>query len=187
MLCVLIWCLAWRSNPGFSSNTATHYLLATPLTADTAIFKNRVKNIECSFGCVARSAILLKSNVANILLFNSIQKFFQHGRITVAIDCNGLYLLIFEEKWLNYASGPKSAAPHCDSFFVRRRFNVCVLVFCAPIVTILLVYIRAKIKMSFIWKDDFFLLISASSVSLSQAYFPALFKRIHNYIPSAEG
>ena len=27
------------------------------------------QNIECSFGCVARSAVLLKPNVANILLF----------------------------------------------------------------------------------------------------------------------
>ena len=34
--------------------------------------------------------------------------------------------------------------------------NVCVQVFCAPNVTILLVYISAKIKMSFIWKADFF-------------------------------
>ena len=38
----------------------------------------------------------------------------------------------------------------------RRLFNVCVRVFCAPNATILLVYIPAKIKMSFIRKDDFF-------------------------------
>ena len=45
----------------------------------------------------------------------------------------------------------------------------------------LFTYIPAKIKMSFIWKDDFFFLPkSASSVSRSQATFPALFKRIHN-------
>ena len=36
--------------------------------------------------------------------------------------------------------------------------------------TILLVYIPAKIKMSFIWKDDFFLPKSASFVSRSQAH-----------------
>ena len=36
--------------------------------------------------------------------------------------------------------------------------------------TILLVYIPAKIKMRFIWKDDFFLPKSASSVSRSQAH-----------------
>ena len=38
--------------------------------ADNAIFKNKAKNIKCSFGCMARSAILLKPNIANILLFN---------------------------------------------------------------------------------------------------------------------
>ena len=38
--------------------------------------------------------------------------------------------------------------------------------------------------MSFIWKDDFILPKSASSVSLSQTH---LAKRIHNHIRSAEG
>ena len=138
--------------------------------ADNAIFKNRTQNIECSFGCVARSAVLLKPNVANILLFNFCkQKFVQHGPITIAIDCNGLFLLSFEEKWPNYASGPKSAS-NSVSFWVRRLFNVYVRVFCAPHATILLVYIPAKIKMSFIWKYDFFLPKSASFVSRSQAY-----------------
>ena len=107
---------------------------------DNAIFKNRVQNIECSFGCVARSAVLLKPNIVNILLFIFCeQKFVQHGPITIAIDCNGHSLLIFEEKWPNYASGLKSA-PNSDSFWVRRLFNVCVRVFCAPNATILLVY-----------------------------------------------
>ena len=55
--------------------------------ADNAIFKNRAQYIECSFGCVAHSAVLLKPNVANILLFNFCeQKFFQHGPIRIAID-----------------------------------------------------------------------------------------------------
>ena len=99
--------------------------------ADNAFFKNRAQNIECSFGCVARSAVLLKPNVANILPFNFCeQKFVQHGPRTIAIDCNGLSLLIFEEKWLYYASGPKSA-PNSDSFCLRRLFNVCMRVFCA--------------------------------------------------------
>ena len=40
------------------------------------------------------------------------QKFVQHGPLTIAIDCNGLSLLIFEEKLPNYASEPKSA-PKC--------------------------------------------------------------------------
>ena len=54
-------------------------------------------------------------------------------------------------------------------FWVRRLSTVWVRVFCAPKVTILLVYIPAKIKMSFIWKD-IFLPKSASSVSRSQAH-----------------
>ena len=124
--------------------------------ADNAILKNRVQNIECSFGCVARSAVLLKPNIANILLFNfSEEKFFQYGPVTIAIDCNGLSLHICEEKWPNYATGPKSA-PNSNSFWVRRLFNVCMRVFYAPNAIILLVYITAKIKMSFIWNMIFF-------------------------------
>ena len=73
----------------------------------------------------------------------------------IAIDCNGLSLLIFEEMWPNYTSGPKFAS-NSNSFWVRRLFNVCVRVFYALNATILLVYIPAKIKMSFIWQDDFF-------------------------------
>ena len=74
--------------------------------ADNAIFKNRAHNIEFSLGYVSRIAILLKPNVANIFVFNFCeQKFVQHGPITIAIECNGLSLLNFEEKWPNYASG----------------------------------------------------------------------------------
>ena len=105
-----------------------------------AIYKNRAQNIGCSFVCVARSAVLSKPNVGNILLFNFCeQKFVQHGPITIAIDDNGLSLLIFEVKLSNYASEPKFA-PNSDSFWVRRLFNVCVRVFCAPNATILRVY-----------------------------------------------
>ena len=50
-------------------------------------------------------------------------------------------------------TGPLSKAKR---HWVRRLFNVCVQVFCAPNATILFVYIPAKIEMSFIWKDDFF-------------------------------
>ena len=128
--------------------------------ADNAISKNgtpqiivqrsskvaKPQNIESSFGCVAHSAVLLQSNVANILLFNFWeQKFVQHGPIAIATDCNSLSLLIFEEKWPNYASRPKFA-PNSDSFWVHRLSKV----FRAPNVTILLVYIPAKIEMSFI-------------------------------------
>ena len=124
---ISFWCLAWDPNPGFSSNKPTHYLL------DLGVF-----------------------NVANIHLFNFCeQKFIYHGPITIAIDYNGLSLLIFERKWRNYSSGPKSA-PNSDSFWVRRLVNVCVQVFCTP----------AKIKM----KRWFFFPKSASSVSRSQAH-----------------
>ena len=78
-----------------------------------------------SFSCVTRSVDLLKPNIANILLFNFCeQKFVRQGPITIAIDCTGLFLLILEEKWPNYASGPKCAL-NSDSFWVRRLFNVC--------------------------------------------------------------
>ena len=132
--------------------------------------------MECNCGCVARNAVLLKPNIANILRFNFCEeKFVQHGPITIVIVCNSLSLLIFGEKLSNYASGPKSASNN-DSFWVHRLFNVCVWVVCAPNATIFLVYISAKIKMSFIWKDDFFWPKSASSVSRSQAH---LAKRKH--------
>ena len=101
-------------------------------SSDNTIFHNRAQNIECSFGCVAHSAVLLKANVANILLFNFCgQKFIHQGPITIAIDCNCLSLLIFKEKLPNYTSGPKSASNN-DSFWMRRPFKVCVRVFCAP-------------------------------------------------------
>ena len=50
-----------------SAGYAVAYTIAA---AENAIFKNRTQNIECRFGCVVRSAVLLKPNVANIL-FNS--------------------------------------------------------------------------------------------------------------------
>ena len=102
-----------------------------------------------------------------------VKKIVQHGPITSAIDCNGLSLLIFEEKCTSYVSGPKSA-PNSNSFWFRFRFNVCFRVFCAPNGTILFVYIPAKIKMSFNWKYIFFLPKFASSVSRSFAIFPRI-------------
>ena len=128
---------------------------------------NSVQMIECSFDLCAtqRHPVETKCCQYPPLQFVFEQKFVHHGPITIAIDCNGLSLLIFEENWPNYDSGPKSI-PNSDSFWVRRLFNVCVRVLCAPNATILFVYIPAQIKMSFIWKDEFFLPKSASSVSL---------------------
>ena len=56
-----------------------------------------------------------------------------------------------------------------SAFWVHRLFNVCVRVFCARNATILLVYIPAKIIMSFIWKDDFFLECKSITGTLSEA------------------
>ena len=152
----------WRlhtNNSSTVSNCSSEVANCSSSAADNAIFKNRAQNIECIFVWEA-----------NILLFNFWeQKFIQHGPITIAIDCNGLSLLIFEEKWPNYAFGPKSA-PNSESCWVCQLFNVCVRVFCTPNATILLPYVPAKIKMSFIWKDDFFFAKSASSVNRSQTY-----------------
>ena len=51
-------------------------------------------------------AYTIGPNVVNIVHLNFCeQKFLQHGQITIANDCNGLSLLIFEEIWPNYASG----------------------------------------------------------------------------------
>ena len=137
------------------------------------------------------------------------QIFVQHGPITIAIDCNGHSLLIFEAEWPNYASGLKSA-PNSDSFWVCRFFNVCVRGFCASNATILLVYIPAKItklngkivgkyvkrKIKMIGpkpcqiihlKRFFFAKIGIFCKSIAGSRSPALFKHIHNYIRSAEG
>ena len=130
------------------------------------IFKSRTQNIECDFGCVARSAVLLKQNVPNIILFNSCeQKFVRYGPITIAIDCNGLSLLIFKEKWHNYAPGPKSAA-NSYSFWVCRLFNVGVRVFRAPNKTTSTSTSKwaSSEKMNFFWPK------SSSFVSRSQAH-----------------
>ena len=79
----------------------------------------------------------MKPNIANILLFNFCEpKFLQHGPITIAIDCNFHSLLIFEEKWPNYTSGPKHQTldpPNSDSYWVHRLFNVCVPSLNAPL------------------------------------------------------
>ena len=97
------------------------------------IFKNRAQNIECSFGCVARSAVLLPTSYSTIFKKkNSFNIVRWRSPLTVTASP-----LIFEEKWPNYTSGPKSA-PNSDLFWVRRLFNVCVRVLCALNATILL-------------------------------------------------
>ena len=141
---------------------------------DNAIFINRAENIECSFSCVARSAVLLKPNVTNILLFNFCeQKFVQHGPITIAIDGNGLSVLIFQEKCPNYASGPKFV-PNSDSFWVRRLFNVWLRVFCAPKCNNFACLHSRQDQNELHLKRWFFLPKSASSVGRFVAIFPSV-------------
>ena len=133
--------------------------------ADNVIYKNRAPNIECSFDCVALIAVLLKPNVANILNFCE-QKFVQHGPIPIAIDCYGLSLLIFGEKWSCYDCGSKSA-PNIDSFWMRGLFNVCVQVFCSPNAIILL----ASGKMMFLPKIGIFYKSIAGPLSEAKTYW----------------
>ena len=117
--------------------------------------------------CVASAVWHVALSCWNQILPISFSSIFVNKNSFV-IDCNGLCLLIFKEKWPNYDSGPKSE-PNSDSFWVRRLFNVCVWVLCAAYATILLVYIPAKVKTSFSWNDNL-LIKSASSVSRSQAH-----------------
>ena len=75
--------------------------------ADNAIFKNRAKTSSVAS---ARSAVLLKPNVANILLFNFCEK----NSFNMASHCS------FSKKNVPIMpSGPKFA-PNSDSFWVRR-------------------------------------------------------------------
>ena len=138
---------------------------------------------------------LIKININHIFSSSSLLKLFhsqfckkkphnivyKHYNPSVRITPLMLCALIWIHKWRDLQFKVDSER----QFLVRRLFNVCVRVFCAPNVTIFLVYILAKVKMSFIWKDNF-LPKSASSVSRSQVHSPALFKRIHNHIRSAE-
>ena len=85
--------------------------------AYNAIFKNTAQNIQCSFGCVARSAVLLKPNVSNTLLFNFCElKFIIHGPITIAIEVTASPCS-FSKK-----NGPQSA-PNSDSFWGASAFQ----------------------------------------------------------------
>ena len=53
-----------------SSNRSSEVAYDISSATDNATFKNRAQNIECCFGCVAGSTVLLMPNIANIVLFN---------------------------------------------------------------------------------------------------------------------
>ena len=137
-----------------------------------------MQNTECRFGRVARSAVLLKPNFANSLVFNFCQQeFVQQGPIMIAIDCNGLSFLIFEEKWPNYVFETKPAL-NSDSFGMRLLFNVCVRVFCATNSTIFECLLTRQDQNELHQKKWFFFaeILPASSVSRSQAYLARTFR-----------
>ena len=73
------------------------------------------------------------------------------------------FRLIMDTNFIQMAA----SASHTVAYTIVRVFR-------APNVTILLVYMPAKIKMCFIWKYDFFLPKSASSVSRYVATFPSV-------------
>ena len=99
------------------------------ISADYSIFENGAQKIDCYVGCVASGPVLLKPNVVHVILFNFWkQKFVEHGTVTLAIDRNGGSLLIFEEKWPNDATVPKSA-PNSHSLWVHRLLNDDVWIF----------------------------------------------------------
>ena len=73
-----------------------------------------------------------------------------------------------KKKWPNYASGPKSAL-NSDLFWLRRLFNVCLRVFCAPNPTFLLCYPpRSK------WASSEKMIFFSKVVKSNIAIFPSV-------------
>ena len=138
-----------------------------------------VAYIECSFGCVARSAVLLKPNVANILFNFCEQKFVQHGPITIAIDCNasscsftkqnGLWTKIRTKQW--FVLGASAFQCMRAGFLCLKCDNFACL----------------STRQRFIWKNDFLAKIDIFCKSIAGPLSEALFKRVHNHIHLAKG
>ena len=90
--------------------TALRRTIDIRILVDYSIFENGAQKIDCYVGCVASGPVLLKPNVVHVILFNFWkQKFVEHGTVTFAIDRNGSSFLIFEGKWPNDVTVPKSA------------------------------------------------------------------------------
>ena len=103
-------------------------------------FRKRCKNIDCYVGCVTSGIVLLKHNVVHVILFNFWKpKFVKYWTVMLAIDRNGISLLIFEEKWPNNATVPKSA-PNSHSLWAHQFLSDEVWIFRASNATILLIY-----------------------------------------------
>ena len=87
-------------------------------------FRKRCAKIDCYVGCVENGPVLLEPNVVHVIIFNFWeQKFVEHGTVTLAIDYNGGFLLIFEEKCPNDATVLK-CAPNSHSLWMHRLFNL---------------------------------------------------------------
>ena len=135
--------------------------------ADNAIFKTGRKTSRIASGVwhVAPSCWKQMFPISSSLVLVS-KNSFNMITITIAIDCNGLSLLIFEEKCRNYASGPKSA-PTSDSFRLNRFFNVIrlksltyLIGHLQPLNVNLVAHITHVVRVNFIheWRKDGFLM-----------------------------
>ena len=148
---------------------------------DNAIFKNRAQKIECSFGCVARSAVLLKPHVANILLFNFCEhKFVQHGPIRSPLTEQPLFAYFrrkMAQLWFWIKIRTKQWLVLGASAFQCRRAGF----LCPKFDNFVCLHARQD-QISFIWKDDFFFLpksMSGPLPSVVQVYTqPYSFGRI---------
>ena len=145
--------------------------------ADNAIFKNRAQNIECSSSWVARIAIQLKPNVANILIFAFCEQK-QRSLLTVmASPCS------FSKK-----NGPVMPLDQNLHQTVIRfgcvGFSMYVCGYSVPKMRKFCLLHTRQDQNELHLKIWFFLPNSASSVSRSQAH---LCKRINNHIRSVEG
>ena len=168
------------------------------IPADYSIFENGAQKIDCYVGHLSSGPVLLKPNVVHVILFNFWkQKFVEHGTVTLAIDRNGGFLLLFEEKWPNDATVPQSA-PNSHSLWVHRILNDDVWIFRASNATILLIGLidllpkRSKIywkiglikwgtvrpAVAVIWMMLRFILKWKGSIFLIKPYF---WKNIHKF------
>ena len=103
-------------------------------------FRKGYKKIDCYVSCVTSGLVMLEHNVIHVILFNFLkQKFVKYGTVMLVIDRSDISLLIFEEKWPNDATVPKSA-PNSHSLWVHQFLNDEVWIFRAPNATILLIY-----------------------------------------------
>ena len=131
-----------------------------------------ISYIECSFGCVAHSAVLLKPNVGNILLFNFCeQKFVKHGAITIAIDCFMPSCSFSKKNGPIVVGASAFQCMHADFLYLKCNNFACL-------------HTRQYENELHLKRWFFFLPKSASPISWLQAL---LFKRIHSHIRSAEG